>query len=121
MAAVYPSVRVGVVRISQPRLRGSRCTHVRVPLRGDHPQHRHDRALDERALARANRDWAASDRLRDELLAPFPVNARVRAYVDRAHPQHAFLIHESTNGPIVFLVLGLLMPFLGWLTGKYII
>jgi hypothetical protein len=55
------------------------------------------------------------------VLAPFPVDAKVRAYVDRAHPQHAFLINESTSGPIVFLVLGLCLPLLGWLVAKYII
>ena len=63
----------------------------------------------------------ASQSAAAEVLAPFPVNAKVRAYVDPAHPQHAFLINESSNGPVVFLVLGILMPLLGWLVAKYIV
>ncbi len=55
-----------------------------------------------------------------EVLAPFPVNAKVRAYVDRAHPKDAFLINESSNGPIVFLVIGLFLPPLGWLVAKIV-
>lgn len=55
-----------------------------------------------------------------EQLAPFPVNAKVRVYVDPAHPEQAFLIAEKGNGPIVFLVLGVLLPPLGWVLGKYV-
>ena len=53
-------------------------------------------------------------------LAPFPVNARVRALVDREHPDRAFLIADRGNGPIVFIVLGLLLPPLAWVVGKYV-
>ena len=55
-----------------------------------------------------------------EVLAPFPLNAKVRAFVNAAHPEQAFLIGEKSNGPIVFLVLGLLLPPLGWFIGKYV-
>lgn len=55
-----------------------------------------------------------------EVLAPFPVNAKVRAFVDPSHPEHAFLIADASNGPIVFIVLGLLLPPLAWFVGKYI-
>lgn len=53
-------------------------------------------------------------------LAPFPLNAKVRAYVVRSHPEQAFLVAERTNGPIVFIVLGLLLPPLAWFVGKHI-
>ena len=53
-------------------------------------------------------------------LAPFPLNATVRAYVDPAHPDQAFLIAEAGNGPIVFIVLGLVVPPLAWVVGKYV-
>jgi len=55
-----------------------------------------------------------------ELLAPFPLEALVRAHVNRAHPDQAFLIAEKSNGPVVFLILGVLLPPLGWVVGKYV-
>src|SRR5215212_2320569 len=55
-----------------------------------------------------------------EVLAPFPLEARVRAHVNTAHPDQAFLIAEKGNGPLVFLILGVLLPPLGWLVGKYV-
>ncbi len=62
----------------------------------------------------ASRESAAAE------LAPFPVHAKVRAYVDRSHPEQAFLIAASTKGPIVFVVLGVLLPPLAWFVGKYV-
>jgi hypothetical protein len=56
----------------------------------------------------------------EQVLAPFPVHAAVSAYVDRAQPDKAFLISEASNGPAVFIVLGLVLPPLGWLVGKWI-
>jgi hypothetical protein len=55
-----------------------------------------------------------------EVLAPFPRQARVRANVNKAHPDQAFLIAEKSNGPIVFLILGVLLPPLGWVVGMYV-
>lgn len=55
-----------------------------------------------------------------EALAPFALHATVRAYVDPAHPEQAFLIRESGKGPLVFVVLGLLLPPLAWVVGKYV-
>lgn len=66
------------------------------------------------------RGYASSDAAAREL-APFPLNATVRAYVDVAHPERAFLIAESSHGPIVFIVLGVLLPPLGWAIGKYVV
>ena len=62
----------------------------------------------------------ASEASAAEALAPFPLHAKVRAYVNEAHPEQAFLIAERSNGPVVFLVLGLLLPPLGWFIGKYV-
>jgi hypothetical protein len=62
----------------------------------------------------------ASESAAAEVLAPFPLDARVRAYVNAAHPEQAFLIAEKSNGPVVFLILGLLLPPLGWFVGKYV-
>lgn len=50
----------------------------------------------------------------------FPVGATVRAFADRTHPERAFLLKESGNGPVVFIVLGLLLPPIAWIVGKYI-
>jgi hypothetical protein len=54
------------------------------------------------------------------VLRAFPVSAVVRAYVDPAHPERAFLIAERSNGPIVFMALGVLLPPLGWIVGAYV-
>jgi hypothetical protein len=62
----------------------------------------------------------ASQRAAAETLGPFPAEARVRAYVDKAHPDRAFLIAEKGNGPLVFLVLGVLLPPIGWIVGKFV-
>ena len=55
-----------------------------------------------------------------QVLAPFPLHATVSAHVDRAQPDKAFLMAEASNGPVVFIVLGLLLPPVGWLVGKWI-
>ncbi|MCA8897061.1 MAG: DUF3592 domain-containing protein [Amphiplicatus sp.] len=62
----------------------------------------------------ASRDAAAED------LAPFPVGAKVTAYVDETKPDKAFLIAENGSGPIVFLILGLLLPPLSLLVARII-
>ncbi len=55
-----------------------------------------------------------------EALVPFPLDAKVRAFVDPAHPDQAFLIAEAGNGPVVFIIIGLLLPPLAWFVGKYV-
>jgi hypothetical protein len=62
----------------------------------------------------------ASEGAAAEVLAPFPVEASVRAHVNRAHPDQGFLIAEKSNGPLVFLILGVLLPPLGWFVGRYV-
>jgi Protein of unknown function (DUF3592) len=54
------------------------------------------------------------------MIKSFPVGATVRAFADRAHPERAFLLKESGSGPVVFIVLGLLLPPIAWIVGKYI-
>jgi hypothetical protein len=53
-------------------------------------------------------------------LAAYPLNAKVRAWVNPAHPEQAFLNGEKSNGPIVFLILGLVMPVVGYFVGKIV-
>lgn len=47
-------------------------------------------------------------------------DARVRAYVNPSHLQQAFLIASAGSGPIVFIILGLLLPPIAWFVGKYV-
>lgn len=61
----------------------------------------------------ASRDAAA------EALVPYPVGARVRAFVDPGAPSKAFLIAEAGRGPIVFIVIGVVLPPLAWWAGQW--
>ena len=55
-----------------------------------------------------------------EALAPFPLDAAVKAYVDPTLPNKAYLIASAGAGPVVFMVLGLLLPPIAWFVGKYV-
>jgi len=55
-----------------------------------------------------------------EELAPFPVGGEVRAYVDAENPDKAYLLQESGAGPVVFIIVGLILPPLAWFVAKYI-
>ena len=55
-----------------------------------------------------------------ESLVPYPVNAQVSAWMNPAHPEQAFLIAEAGQGPLVFIVLGLLLPPVAWFVGAYV-
>ena len=63
----------------------------------------------------ASRDAAA------EALAPFPLNARVRAFIDPSQPSKAFLVAERSAAPLVFIVIGVLLPPVTWLVGRWIL
>ena len=65
-------------------------------------------------IVRAYASWQAAD---DEL-APFPVGARVSAWVNPAYPDQGFLVAERSVAPAIFVVLGVLMPFIGWGVGR---
>lgn len=62
----------------------------------------------------------ASRQAAADALAPFPVNATVRAYVDPSLPDNAYLIAEAGAGPLVFIIVGLLVPPLAWFVGGFI-
>ena len=62
----------------------------------------------------ASRDAAA------DALTPFPMNAKVRAFVDPSLPEKAYLIASAGGGPAVFIVIGLLLPPIAWLVGGYV-
>jgi hypothetical protein len=62
----------------------------------------------------AGRDSAAA------VLTPYPVGAKVKAHINRAQPDKAFLIAEAGAGPIVFIALGLLLIPIAWLAGKIV-
>jgi hypothetical protein len=55
-----------------------------------------------------------------EALTPFPLNAVVRAYVNPSLPGKAYLIQSAGNGPIVFMIIGVILPPLAWWVGKYV-
>ncbi len=63
------------------------------------------------------RSYASASAAAD-VLASFPLNAKVRAWVDRAHPERAFLIAEKSSGPLVFVILGFVMIPVAWGVGK---
>jgi hypothetical protein len=62
----------------------------------------------------------ASRQAAADVLVPYPLDAKVRAYVDPSLPDQAYLIPEPGAGPVVFIVVGLLAPALAWWVGKYI-
>jgi hypothetical protein len=64
-------------------------------------------------------DYGSQDSASQEL-APFPVGAKVKAYMDAENPDKAYLLQESGAGPVVFIVVGLILPPLAWFVGKYI-
>jgi len=53
-------------------------------------------------------------------LAPFHIGAKALAYVDPQHPDKAFLEKEAFAGPAVFIIIGIVLPPLAWIVGKYI-
>lgn len=53
-----------------------------------------------------------------EALMPFPVGATVPAFVDPAEPDKAFLIKEKAAGPMVFMIVGVLIPPIMWFVVK---
>jgi len=63
--------------------------------------------------------YASSESAAAEL-QPFPLGARVPAYLDVRNPDKAYLVQEGTAGPLVFIILGVLLPPIAWFVGKYI-
>jgi hypothetical protein len=52
-------------------------------------------------------------------LAPFPKGASVSAYVNPSLPDKAYLVRETTSGPLVFMLVGLGVPPLTWLVLRF--
>jgi hypothetical protein len=65
------------------------------------------------------RSYASVEAAQAEL-APYPVDAQVQAWVNPAHPEQGFLRAEASHAPLVFLVLGLVLPPLAWVVGGYL-
>jgi hypothetical protein len=57
----------------------------------------------------ASAEGAAKD------LAPFPVGAKVLAFVNPQHPDKAYLKQEEFAGPLVFKILVMILPPLAWI------
>lgn len=49
----------------------------------------------------------------------FPAGATVQAFVDPSQPDKAFLKREEGAGPVVFVIVGLLVPVLGAVLSKW--
>ena len=49
------------------------------------------------------------------------MGASVEAYYGVNRPAQAYLIRETSAGPIVFLIVGLIVPVMTWLVVKYLI
>lgn len=65
------------------------------------------------------RGFASSEGAAEEV-RPFPVGATVKAFVDPSRPDKAFLIAERSAGPLVFMIIGLLLPPIAWFVGKLV-
>lgn len=66
------------------------------------------------AMGYASHDSAA------EVLRPFPVGARITAYVDPAHPERGFLDKSPSAGPLVFVIVGLLVVPIAWFASRLV-
>lgn len=62
----------------------------------------------------------ASKESAEEELAPFPLGKNVTAYVSPELPEKAYLVPEKSAGPMVFLILGGVLPLIAMLAGKLI-
>lgn len=59
---------------------------------------------------------AAADAIRD-----FPVGSTVQAYYRPEYPDKAYLLRETSAGPIVFVLVGLFAPVASWLVVKFFV
>jgi hypothetical protein len=61
-----------------------------------------------------------SRRSAEEEILAFPAGAKVSAWVDPATPERGFLVKEGFAGPMVFTILGLVLPVIGWLASRLV-
>jgi hypothetical protein len=59
----------------------------------------------------------ASESSAAEELVPFPVGARVRAWVDPSLPDKGFLLADPSSTPVGFMIIGVLLPPVAYLAG----
>ncbi len=55
-----------------------------------------------------------------EALAPYPVGARVSAWVDPDLPDAGFRVGEAGGGPVVFMVIRVVLPPVAWWVGEWV-
>lgn len=65
------------------------------------------------------RTYPSAESAREELAA-YPVGARVTAHVNADRPDKGFLIPEASVGPLVFMIIGVLLPPIAVVVGRYI-
>lgn len=64
------------------------------------------------------RGYPSADAAR-EAVREFPAGATVRAFVDPAQPDKAFLRNQEGAGPVVFVIVGLLVPVFGAVLARW--
>ncbi|MFA6046433.1 MAG: DUF3592 domain-containing protein [Phycisphaerales bacterium] len=43
-------------------------------------------------------------------LTPFPVGARIQAFVNPTYPDKAYLLKETSRSPVIFMIIGVTVP-----------
>ena len=54
-------------------------------------------------------------------LKPFPAGATVEAYYGVNRPAQAYLVHETSAGPVIFIIVGLIAPVAAFLVLRYLV
>jgi hypothetical protein len=62
----------------------------------------------------------ASRESAEEEIAAYRPGARIIAFVDPALPGAGFLVAERSSGPLVFIIVGLLLPPVAWAAGTLV-
>jgi hypothetical protein len=65
------------------------------------------------------RSFASHESAAEEIAA-YPEGAIVTARVCDAAPEKAFLVAEASVGPMVFMIVGLLLPPIAWFVGRLV-
>lgn len=57
----------------------------------------------------------------EDVIKPYPLGAKVEAYYGVGHPDKAYLIRETSAGPVVFIIVGLVVPVAAWAVARWLI